>query len=139
MPRLFTKVIVTGGREFMDYFSVAKVLDSIPGLNTVIQGGAKGADACGRAYCELSGKLSHTYHANWGKHGKAAGPIRNTQMLSENKDALVIAFPGGRGTKHCVEEATRLGLPVLVVTIRGDDVFVLAVNEEINLTIKEDH
>lgn len=31
-------------------------------------------------------------------YGKAAGAIRNQQMLDEGKPDLVVAFKGGRGT-----------------------------------------
>lgn len=139
MPRSFTKVIVTGGRDFNDFEAVKKVLDCLPKITTIIEGGAQGADYCAKKYADCRGKLNVTYSADWKTHGKAAGPIRNSKMLNDHKDALVVSFPGGRGTKHCTEEATRLGLPVLVVTIKDDDVFVLAVNEEIELVVEDYH
>ncbi len=37
-----------------------------------------------------------TFPADREKHGRAAGPIRNKQMLEEGKPDLVAAFPGGR-------------------------------------------
>jgi hypothetical protein len=43
--------------------------------------------------------------ADWEKHGKAAGPLRNEEMLIDYKPKRVIAFPGGKGTadmKHRV-------------------------------------
>jgi hypothetical protein len=43
------------------------------------------------------------FRADWKKHGRRAGPIRNREML-EAADWL-IAFPGGRGTANCVAQA----------------------------------
>lgn len=49
--------------------------------------------------------------ARWEKHGKAAGPIRNRQMM-EGAD-LCILFPGGRGTADCAKAAWAAGVEVL--------------------------
>jgi hypothetical protein len=35
----------------------------------------------------------------WDELGKKAGPLRNQRMLDEGKPDLVVAFPGGGGTK----------------------------------------
>lgn len=43
--------------------------------------------------------------ADWKKHGKAAGPIRNGIMLRDGKPDMVVAFPGGRGTANMVDQA----------------------------------
>jgi hypothetical protein len=58
--------------------------------------------------------------ANWKEHGKAAGPIRNGNMLDEAGDEplLVIAFKGGRGTADCVRQAISRNMIVLEVKPR---------------------
>lgn len=52
--------------------------------------------------------------ADWTTYGKAAGPIRNRQMLDLNPD-IVIAFhndiTSSKGTKDTVTEAKRRGIP----------------------------
>jgi predicted Rossmann fold nucleotide-binding protein DprA/Smf involved in DNA uptake len=45
-----------------------------------------------------------------------AGPRRNRLMLSENQDALVIAFKGGTGTANCVKIARELKMKILIVS-----------------------
>jgi hypothetical protein len=55
----------------------------------------------------LSGRL--------GKARRAAGPIRNKQMLDEAKPDLVIAFPGG--TANTVRQVREAGVPVMVITV----------------------
>lgn len=51
------------------------------------------------------------FPADWERNGRAAGPIRNRQML-DGKPDLVIAFPGGKGTADMVAEAKRRGIAV---------------------------
>ena len=53
--------------------------------------------------------------ANWDLHGKAAGPIRNRTMLNAHPNAIVVAFPGGRGTDNCISEAQARNMTILRV------------------------
>lgn len=82
-------------------------------ISVLIHGDARGADQGGADW----GKSEHAqvlaYPANWRKHGKAAGPIRNTRMLEEGKPDVVIALPGGRGTANLVSQAVAYGIPVI--------------------------
>jgi hypothetical protein len=52
------------------------------------------------------------YKAEWDKHGRAAGPIRNQQMLDDGKPDLVLAFAGGRGTDDMCRRAREAGIEV---------------------------
>lgn len=83
---------------------------------TIIEGGAKGADAAAQRWAKSMGVPLETYPAQWDKHGKAAGHIRNQQMLKEGKPQLVIAFHGqlglGLGTRDMVTRAYKAGIPV---------------------------
>ena len=55
------------------------------------------------------------YPADWERHGRAAGPIRNEEM-AEVSDALIAFWDGkSRGTKSMIEIAMRKGLQVAVV------------------------
>lgn len=58
-------------------------------------------------------------HANWEAFGAAAGPVRNRWMLDLEPD-LVIAFPGGKGTKNMIEQAKKRGVPVMVISEEMD-------------------
>ena len=57
------------------------------------------------------------YMADWSANRKAAGPIRNMDMV-DDADAL-IAFWDGKspGTKNCIKCATDKGIPVLIMPI----------------------
>ncbi len=85
----------------------------------IIEGEARGADTMARDWAELNGVKFEPYPADWKLHGKAAGPIRNRQMLSAKPD-MVIAFHNdigsSKGTRHMVTIARAAGIPVTVVT-----------------------
>ena len=56
----------------------------------------------------------------WDELGKKAGPLRNQRMLEEGKPELVVAFPGGGGTKDMVRRAVKAGVSVHEVNRAGD-------------------
>ncbi len=108
------RLIVCGGRDWADYGAVNRALTMIHdkrGIAEIIQGGAKGADALAARWAKATGVACTEVPADWDKHGRAAGPIRNLQMLELKPDG-VVAFPGGRGTKHMREAATAAGVRV---------------------------
>ncbi len=109
------RVVVTGGRHFHD---VQRVLADLraAGLMSVAQGGASGADACARNSCDVLKIQCQTYPALWETDGRGAGPRRNIRMLEAERPDLVLAYPdpNSRGTWHCVREALRRGVSVLL-------------------------
>ncbi len=107
-------IIVCGGRDYLDARRVNDVLDALRleiGEFTVIEGGATGADHCAQLWALARKVPLKTVHADWNAHGRAAGPIRNKQML-ELGAQLVIAFPGGRGTANMMKQARAAGVAV---------------------------
>lgn len=107
-------IIVTGGRTYDDWIMVQDILELFK-IKTIIQGGAFGADQLARGYAKLHNIECITVQALWDLHGKAAGPIRNREMLVRFPDAIVIAFPGGPDTTNCVKQALELNHIVLTV------------------------
>jgi len=112
------RVLVCGGRDFNDALTLGSWLGGIHKNNgpitLLIEGGARGADFMARKFAEWSGIPVKTFPADWDRHGKAAGPIRNRQMLEEGKPDLVVAFAGGKGTANMVEQAKAAGIKVLI-------------------------
>jgi len=114
------RILVCGGRQYRDKARVWAVLDEIcnpggdplPPAVTIIHGGAWGADHWADSWAVHNWTNIEEYPADWGKHGRAAGPIRNQRMLEEGKPDLVVAFPGGRGTADMVRRAEAAGVPV---------------------------
>lgn len=108
------RIIVTGGRDYNNRQKVKEVLDFI-NPDVVIQGGASGLDSLAKAWANAREKASFTEEADWDKYGKAAGPIRNRTMLELFPDAIVVAFPGGKGTADCIKAALERKMLVLEV------------------------
>lgn len=110
------RVIFSGSREFRDPEPVRMALESLrkKGDWRVVHGAARGLDS-------LAGELAPGYSfeveahpAEWDKHKRAAGHIRNQKMV--DLGALVaFAFPLGesRGTRDFIRRARAAQIPVL--------------------------
>lgn len=86
----------------------------------------KGADSIAAEVAERLGWPVEAFPADWQKHGKAAGPIRNSLMLADGRPSRVLAFgklfkPNGdtTGTGDMVVKAHQAGLIVTVVPRAG--------------------
>lgn len=110
------RLLVCGGRDFDNRDLLRWQMNLAVGEHknvTVIHGGARGADRLAGAIAEAAGIPVVVFRAYWDRYGKRAGFIRNKQMLDEGKPDLVLAAPGGAGTKMMVEIALSAGVPVI--------------------------
>lgn len=109
-------VLVCGGRNYRDQETVFRVLNEIHGeegqIEAVIHGGATGADHRAHSWAFAHGVCTMQFDPNFRAHGKAAGPIRNADMLMYGRPDLVVAFPGGKGTANMVQQAKKAAVPV---------------------------
>lgn len=109
------RVLVCGGRDYRDLAHVTQVLDGLTPVPTLIMhGAARGADECGWRWACKRFVPDKAFPADWKKHGRAAGPMRNQQMIDEGKPNLVVAFPGGAGTADMVRRAKAADVPVML-------------------------
>ena len=110
------KIIVCGGRRYSDRERVNAVLDAIHAetpIKVLMHGNAKGADSLADDWA--MGKCeTQTFFPLWEVHGKYAGPKRNQEMADAKPD-LVVAFPGGVGTRDMVWRARKAGIPVKII------------------------
>src|SRR6478735_7482462 len=108
------KVLVCGGRHYDNYGFLSEVLDEIHAatpIELIIEGGQFGAEFLASSWARGHRVPYRSVTPEWARHGKAAGPIRNGEMLDLAPD-LVVAFPGGRGTADMVRQARGRGVSV---------------------------
>lgn len=109
---------VTGGRDFNCRESVARALAGLPADTVLVHGAATGADMLCDQHWRAAGGIVEPHPADWARHGRAAGPIRNQQMAQSGLD-LLIAFPGGRGTADMTRRCAAAGIPVRQAAAAG--------------------
>lgn len=113
-------VLVCGGRNNRDPRAIdaalRPLLDEHGHLLEIIHGGCEGIDADAHEWAQWNDVHVRVYKADWANFGKAAGPIRNQRMLDEGKPVLVLAYPGGAGTRDMVRKAEAAGVRVEHIT-----------------------
>lgn len=114
--------LICGGRHFADQAMFDDVMSRLiemwgcPGK--VVHGAQTGADTMADAWARRMAIDPVPCKADWGRHGNAAGPMRNEDMLIKHKPKRVIAFPGGKGTADMVKRAKNRGGGIDVVEIK---------------------
>jgi hypothetical protein len=88
------RVIIAGSRTMNDYNQVlAAVHDSGFTITKVICGMARGADMLGHTWAMDNRVPVSEFPADWNKHGRRAGYLRNLEM-AENADAVILIWDG---------------------------------------------
>jgi len=119
------RILVCGDRNWTDHETMWEELSQYPAGTTIIHGDARGAD---RMAGEIARKLRMhvlAVPADWDKHGKAAGPIRNRDMFKRGQPDLVLAFHNdihkSKGTNDMVfKVAGPAGTPVKIIAGREE-------------------
>lgn len=102
------KVAIVGSRTFNDYNKLQEFINGVCErenivIDTIVSGGAIGADRLGERYANEHGIPTVVFLAEWNKYGKRAGIIRNVQII-ENCDVCFAFWDGeSHGTKHDIE------------------------------------
>lgn len=99
------KVIIAGSRDITNpAFVEQAIIDSGFEITEVFCGMAPGVDEIGKLWATVNNVPLRYFPADWKKHGKAAGPLRNEQMAQE-ADALIAVSNGSRGTADMIRRA----------------------------------
>ena len=128
-------VIVAGGGRALDWPGgqiTAALRQASAGRPVVrlLHGGARGADRLIEKAARSLAWPVEVIAAEWGRYGRAAGPLRNGLLLRQALEAattfeasvLVVAFPGAAGTASLVRQARHViaadGEPIALVEIQ---------------------
>lgn len=115
------RILVCGSRDWLNRDRILERLSEFVYVSvTLIHGACRGADLLAADVGEQLGFDILPFPAKWREFGKAAGPIRNTQMIVEGRPDLVIAFHAdiehSRGTKNMLSQAIKSNIPTEVIS-----------------------
>ncbi|MCD6337050.1 MAG: DUF2493 domain-containing protein [Candidatus Marinimicrobia bacterium] len=110
------KYAVIGSRNFNHYDELERELEKHD-ISEIVSGGAKGADQFAERYAQEKSIPIEIIKPDWGKYGKAAGVIRNKEII--NSYDAVIAFWDGKsqGTKSSIDFAEKSSKQVTIIDI----------------------
>ena len=123
--KLVKKILVTGDRNWDDITTVVETLKNYPPGTTLVHGACRGADIICAAVAEALGFVVKAYPADWTQFKRAAGPIRNQQMIDvesseESPIDVCLAFHNdiyqSHGTADMLDRVIKKDIPFKLVT-----------------------
>lgn len=110
------KILVTGSRDWDDEKCIFEALskpDVYPTVDILIHGACRGADdIAARIWRGLGGK-EISMPADWSKHGKRAGFIRNSEMVALKPDICAAFIKNkSKGAMMTVDLCRKEGIPI---------------------------
>lgn len=116
------KIAVVGSRDYEYLEKVSRFIDSLPIECEIVSGGGGVVDNLAEQRAKKRGMKVKIFRADWKKYGKAAGPMRNSQIV-EYCDSVVAFWDGmSKGTKDTITKAENAGKPVLVVHFENEEI-----------------
>ena len=115
------KVGVVGSRSFRDYRRMVEELDALDlsVADEIVSGGCgTGADYLAEQYSRYRKHPLKVFKAEWNKYGKAAGPIRNLELI-KYCDRVVVFWDGSsRGSADVIARCLELKKEFSIVFFR---------------------
>ena len=119
------RLAIVGHRDFTDRAlfreAIGEWVSEHGAPSWIISGGAKGADALAERYARGKQIPITIFHAAWRIFGRAAGPIRNKQIVGAADHILAFLHPDSKGTKNTIEQAHKEGKQVTIVELSSTE------------------
>ncbi len=107
------RLLVTGSRVWPDAYWFIAWDECHRGKYLILGDCPTGADLWARRFAAFYQRPHRVHEADWGAHGPAAGPIRNSSMVGDSPTgavALVNPAAKNNGTRDCYRKCRTAGL-----------------------------
>lgn len=116
------RVALVGSREFSDWETFQTCVEDtltkwgvtdFKSIECVVSGGARGADTLAERWARENGIHLVVLKADWQGKGRAAGVLRNTDIVNLCTHLIAFPSPKGSGTQDSVRKAKAAGKVVV--------------------------
>ena len=113
------RILITGSRDWSDRGAIEAELGEYPPNWVLVHGGARGADS-------IAGDVwwgpVEVHPADWNRHGRSAGFIRNAEMVALGADVCLAFIKNeSRGATMCADLAEKKGIEVRRFLVNDSD------------------
>ncbi len=119
---LAQRIAIVGSRAYPEPSAVQRFVSELPAGTVVVSGGASGVDTWAEEAAYDRDLQTVVFPADWERHGRAAGPIRNAQVVDFADEVVAFWDGASRGTLNTVVQAVRKGNIVRVIGPDGRDI-----------------
>ena len=120
-------VVIAGCRDYSNYEEakafIVSCLAEYEGNDpiTILSGGCRGADLLGERFANEHAFPIKRYLPEWKKYGKAAGPMRNKQMVDACHKVICFWDGKSKGTESLIQYAKKREKKVEIKWIGKDE------------------
>lgn len=109
-----SRLLVCGSRHWHEPALIRRIVDRLPPETVIVHGDSGNADRWAAQFAEKRGLEVDPHPADWARYSKAAGPIRNAEMIKVSE--LVVAFWDGLSpdTRDTLRQARDAGLTIYI-------------------------
>lgn len=113
------KLAIIGSRSFNDYNKLKEILEPYKSkITLIISGAAKGADVLGEKWAIENNIPTLIFPADWNKHGKIAGFIRNEDIIKNCEGCIAFWDKRSPGTKHSLSLCKKYNKPYKIINFQ---------------------
>jgi hypothetical protein len=110
------KIAIIGSRSFNDKDKLELAINELNlDIDTVVSGGAMGADKLGEEWARNKGLKVELYLPEWSKYGRSAGIIRNKAIIQSCDFCLAFWDGKSKGTNSSIIHCQKLKKPFLII------------------------
>ena len=113
-------VAIVGSRDWPEPDAVRDYVYSLPLDDTIISGGAPGVDTIAEIAAIERGLAFLKFNPKWDVHGRAAGFIRNKEIVMASDRIVAFHHNRSKGTALTIQLAKDLNKPVIVFNKSGE-------------------
>lgn len=109
------RVAIVGSRDWKREDDVIRCIFNLPDDTVIISGGARGVDSMAEKWAKFRGLKVQIFQPNWGKYGKQAGMIRNSEIVANCDRLIAFHCNNSKGTQNSIDKARKAGKPVEII------------------------
>lgn len=102
---------IVGSRDFDNFTILSEAIDNFiekhGEISYIVSGGAKGADSLAEKYAKINNIKMKIFKPDWKKYGKAAGIIRNKDIVDNSTHLIAFRINNSRGTTNSIMRAQK--------------------------------
>lgn len=101
------KLAIVGSRNFNNYAAICEginiIVDDYSEISEIVSGGAVGVDSLAALFAKDNAIPLIVFKPDWSTHGKAAGYLRNIEIVNYADFVLIFWDGVSKGTKHDID------------------------------------
>ena len=119
------RVGIVGSRDYPFPGLVDSFVAALPRGAVIVSGGNGNVDKAAASMGRLLRYVVDEFKADWGRYGRAAGPIRNREIVRSGVYCLVVFIDlavKSDGSRNAIKAAKAAGVPVFIFDQKGKPV-----------------